>query len=139
MSYWLFKEEPSHYSWEMLDRDGRTMWDGVRNNLALKHLRGVKKGDLAIFYHTGGESAVVGLMRVISNPYSDPGEEEARYVVVDVEPYRKLPRPVSLVEMKTNAKFRGWELLRIPRLSVMPVPPAIWAEILRLSGMKGGQ
>lgn len=131
--HWLFKEEPSHYSFEEMLRDRRTVWDGVRNNLALKHLRQVKKGDEVIFYHTGEETSATGIMRATSDPYPDPKEKDQRLVVVDVEPVRKLKRPVSLSSIKSNPKFSGFELLRIPRLSVMEVPPGLWKEIMALA------
>lgn len=133
ISYWLFKEEPDHYSFDNLLRDGKTVWDGVRNNLALKHLRTVKKGDLAFFYHTGNETAVVGIVKVISDPYSDPEEKDPRLVVIDVAPVEKLNRPVELAKIKSNLKFKNFELVRIPRLSVMPVPKALWDEIIKMS------
>ncbi len=133
VSCWLFKEEPDHYSFDNLLRDGKTVWDSVRNNLALKHLRTVKKGDLAFFYHTGNETAVVGIVKVISDPYPDPEEKDPRLVVVDVAPVEKLNRPVELAEIKSNSKFKNFELVRIPRLSVMPVPKALWNEIIKMS------
>jgi len=128
---WLFKEESTHYSFDDLLRDKRTVWDGVRNNLALKNLRSVKKGDKALFFHTGKERAVVGIMKVVSDPRPDPKLRDERLVVVDVEPLAKLPRPVSLAEIKKNPKFKGWDLLRLPRLSVMPVSQEHWDEIER--------
>lgn len=134
MAYWLFKEEPDHYSLEDLFRDKRTVWDGVENNLALKHLRSVQKGDQVLYYHTGKEKAVVGVMEVVKGPYRDPTRDEDRLVVVDVKPLRRLERPVSLAEIKSNAKFADFALVRISRLSVMPVTGAQWAEIERLAG-----
>lgn len=133
VSCWLFKEEPDHYSFNNLLRDGKTVWDSVRNNLALKHLRTVKKGDLAFFYHTGNETAVVGIVKVISDPYPDREEKDPKLVVVDVAPVEKLNRPVALAEIKSNSKFKNFELVRIPRLSVMPVPKALWDEIIKMS------
>ena len=133
MAYWLFKEEPDHYSLADLFRDKRTVWDGVENNLSLKHLRSVQKGDRVLFYHTGGEKAVVGVMEVVKGPYRDPARDDERFVVVDVKPVRRLDRPVSLAEIKANPKFADFALVRISRLSVMPVTAAQWAEIERLS------
>jgi len=130
---WLFKEEPSHYSFDRLQEDGRTVWGGIRNNLALKHLRGVKKGDLALFYHTGEEKRIVGVMRTASDAYPDPDEDDDRLVVVDVEPVQKLRRPVTLAEMKADPRLKGFDLLRISRLSVMPVSEGYWDEIMRLA------
>ena len=133
MANWLFKEEPDHYSLDDLFRDKRTVWDGVENNLALKHLRAVQKGDRVFFYHTGKEKAVVGVMEVVKGPYPDPKGDDARLVVVDVKPLRRLDRPVSLAEIKSNPKFADFALVRISRLSVMPVTDAHWAEIERLA------
>jgi predicted RNA-binding protein with PUA-like domain len=133
MAYWLFKEEPDHYSLEDLFRDKRTTWAGVENNLALKHLRSVKKGDHVLYYHTGKEKSVVGVMEVVKGPYPDPARDDARFVVVDVKPLSRLDRPVSLAEIKSNPKFADFALVRISRLSVMPVTDAQYAEIERLS------
>jgi predicted RNA-binding protein with PUA-like domain len=133
MAYWLFKEEPDHYSLDDLFRDKRTVWAGVENNLALKHLRSVHKGDRVLYYHTGKEKAVVGVMEVVKDPYPDPEHDDDRFVVVDVKPVRRLDRPVSLAEIKSNAKFADFALVRISRLSVMPVTKEQWAEIERLS------
>jgi predicted RNA-binding protein with PUA-like domain len=133
MAYWLFKEEPEHYSLEDLFRDKRAVWAGVGNNLALKHLRSVKKGDQVFYYHTGKEKAVVGVMEVVKGPYPDPNRDEARFVVVDVKPLRRFDRPVSLAEIKSDPKFADFALVRMSRLSVMPVTGEQWAEIERLS------
>jgi predicted RNA-binding protein with PUA-like domain len=133
MAYWLFKEEPDHYSLEDLFRDKRTVWAGIENNLALKHLRSVKKGDQVLYYHTGKEKSVVGVMEVVKGPYPDPARDDARFVVVDVKPVRRLDRPVSLAEIKSNRNFADFALVRISRLSVMPVTDEQYAEIERLS------
>jgi predicted RNA-binding protein with PUA-like domain len=133
MAYWLFKEEPDHYSLDDLFRDKRTVWAGIENNLALKHLRSVKKGDRVLYYHTGKEKSVVGVMEVIKDPYRDPARDDDRFVVVDVKPIRRLERPVSLAEIKSNPKFADFALVRISRLSVMPVTDEQYAEIERLS------
>jgi len=133
MAYWLFKEEPDHYSLEDLFRDKGAVWAGVENNLALKHLRSVEKGDGVFYYHTGKEKAIVGVMEVAKGPYADPARDAARFVVVDVKPVRRLDRPVSLAEIKSNPKFADFALVRISRLSVMPVTAEQWAEIERLS------
>jgi len=133
VSCWLFKEEPEHYSFDNLVHDGRTVWSGVRNNLALKHMRAMKKDDLAFFYHTGKETAAVGIVKIVSNPYPDPEEKDPKLVVVDIAPVEKLNSPVTLAEIKSNSKFKNFELVRIPRLSVMPVPKALWDEIIKMS------
>jgi predicted RNA-binding protein with PUA-like domain len=131
MAYWLFKEEPDHYSFDQLFRDKRAVWSGVQNNLALKHLRSIKKGDRVLYYHTGKEKAVVGVMEVVKGSYPDPTEEDPRLVVVDVKPVRRFDRAVSLAEIK--AKLADFALVRISRLSVMPVTATQWNEIERLS------
>jgi predicted RNA-binding protein with PUA-like domain len=133
VSYWLFKEEPEHYSFDNLISDGKTVWSGVKNNLALKHMRTMKKGDLAFFYHTGKETAVVGIMKIVSDPYSDPAASDSKLVVVDVAPVEKLNKAVTLAEIKSNSKFKNFELVRISRLSVMPVPKTLWDEIIKMS------
>jgi predicted RNA-binding protein with PUA-like domain len=130
-SYWLFKQEPSTYSYAQLEKDGRTAWDGVANNLALKHLRSVKKGDRALFYHTGDEKQAVGVMDIVSDPYSDP--RDSKLVVVDVRPAFRLTRPVTLEQIKNDPAFAGWELVRISRLSVMPVPDRLWDRIIKMA------
>jgi len=134
MNYWLFKEEPTHYSYHRLVEDGGTVWDGVRNNLALIHLRRVRRGDKILFYHTGSETAVVGVMQATSDPYPDPKMKDPRLVVVDVKPEMQLPRPVTLKQIKSDPQLSGFDLVRLPRLSVMPVPPEIWSRILMLAG-----
>ena len=136
MNYWLAKQEPSGprgYNILQLQKDKKTMWDGVHNNLALKHIRNMKKGDLIFFYHTGDERQVVGIMSVISNPYPNPEEENKRFVVVDVKFKKLLKTPVTLDSIKKQKKFKDWELLRISRLSVMPVPKIIWDDIIKMS------
>jgi predicted RNA-binding protein with PUA-like domain len=130
---WLFKTEPSTYSYADLERERRAVWDGVKNALALRNLREVAKGDEVFVYHTGDEKAVVGIARVVRAAYPDPKQKDARLLVVDLEPAGALARPVTLAEMRPNAKLAGFELLRLPRLSVMPVPAGAWAEIVRLS------
>jgi predicted RNA-binding protein with PUA-like domain len=109
------------------------MWDGVHNNLALKHIRNMRKNDLVFFYHTGDERQIVGTMIITSNPYPNPEEDNERFVVVDVKFKKLLHNPVSLDEIKKQKKFQGWELLRISRLSVMPVPKPIWDFIINIS------
>ena len=136
MNYWLAKQEPSGprgYNVLQLQKDKKTMWDGVHNNLALKHIRNMKKNDLVFFYHTGDERQVVGIMSVISNPYPNPEEENKRFVVVDVKFKKLLKMPVTLDSIKKQKKFKDWELLRISRLSVMPVPKIIWDNIIKMS------
>jgi predicted RNA-binding protein with PUA-like domain len=133
MACWLLKTEPGEYAFSDLEDDAVTVWDGVTNALALKHMRAVRSGDEAIVYHTGEERAAVGLARIVSNP--DPGAGDPRIVVFDVTPLRRLPRTVTLAELKADPVFAASELVRIPRLSVMPVPPALWRRLMTLAGM----
>jgi predicted RNA-binding protein with PUA-like domain len=130
---WLFKTEPSAYSFARLEADRRTVWDGVKNALALRHLAAVATGDEVLVYHTGDEKAAVGIARVARGAYPDPKQKNAKLVVVDLEAERALQRPVTLAEMRGNAKLAGFDLLRLPRLSVMPVSAAQWTEILRMA------
>jgi predicted RNA-binding protein with PUA-like domain len=133
--FWLLKTEPSDYSIDDLERDAGTVWDGVSNNAALKHIREVAKGDRALVYHTGGERAAVGIARVTSDPYPDPRGDDPRLVVFDVEPERRLPEPVTLAAVKAEPAFEGFDLVRLPRLSVMPVPPEHWRRLLKMGGL----
>ncbi len=136
VNYWLAKQEPSGprgYNFEQLKKEKTTVWDGVHNNLALKHMREMKPSDLVLFYHTGDERQAVGIMQVISKPYPNPKEDNERFIVVDVKYKKELKRPVTLDEMKKENKFKDWELVRILRLSVMPVPKQIWDVILKIS------
>ena len=132
MQRWLFKTEPSSYSFADLERDKRTRWDGVANAVALKHLRGIVKGDAVLIYHTGDEKAVVGVAEAVSNAYPDPNAKDERVAVVDVAAKRPLPRPVTLAELKARADLASFPLVRLPRLSVMPVTAAEWKVIERL-------
>ena len=131
---WLFKSEPSGYSFQRLQQDKKTVWDGVKNNLALKHLCGVKKGDWILIYHTGDEKSAVGVAQALSAAYPDPGKENPKLVVVDVKPIEPLSRPVTLAEMKANPKLAKFDLLRLPRLSVMPVSEEQWRIIEEMAG-----
>lgn len=130
---WLFKSDPEHYSFADLRRERRTVWDGVSNNLALKYLRAAKPGDLVFIYHTGDEKQVVGLAEVMSEPYPDPQQKDPRLAVVDVEAREPLPRPVSLGEIKRQASLRSFDLVRLPRLSVMPVSETQWKALMKLA------
>jgi predicted RNA-binding protein with PUA-like domain len=133
-SRWLLKTEPGEYSFDDLVRDRTTVWDGVRNPLALRYLRAIRKRDELLIYHTGTVRAVMGVAQAATDPYLDPVQQDPKLVVVDVVPVRRLPRPVSLEAMKAERAFRGFELVRLPRLSVMPVPVAFWSLILRMAG-----
>src|SRR5688572_14992525 len=133
MARWLLKTEPTTYSWDQLVRDKKTTWDGVANATALQHIRAMKKGDAVLIYHTGGEKAAVGIAEVASAPYPDPNEGDEKLVVVDLKPKKKLANPVTLAQIKADPAFAGWDLLRIGRLSVVPVPDIMWARVEELS------
>jgi predicted RNA-binding protein with PUA-like domain len=130
---WLFKQEPGCYSYDDLERDGRTLWDGVTNALARKHLRSVKPGDRVLFYHTGKEKAVVGEMKVVAGPRTDPKSEDPHSVVVEVRAVRRWEKPVSLAQIKGDKSFAGWDLIRMPRLSVVPVSEKQWQRLEALA------
>lgn len=127
----LFKEEPGNYSYDMFAKDKRTTWEGVRNPVAQKHLREVKKGDRIFYYHTGNEKAVVGIAKAAKNAYPDP---KGAGHVVDIVPVKRLKRPVTLAEIKKERRFAALPLVRVPRLSVMPIPDDVWDAIVKMSG-----
>jgi predicted RNA-binding protein with PUA-like domain len=133
MAQWLVKEEPEHYSYEQLENDRQTVWAGVKNPLAQKHLRSIRKGDRIFYYHTGKEKAVVATARAAGDAYPDPQDKTGRLYVVDVVAGKKLPRPVTLAEIKADRAFATFPLVRISRLSVMPVTDAEWARIEKMS------
>jgi len=131
---WLFKEEPTHYSYDDLARDGKTSWTGVRNPLAQKHLRSVRKGDRIFFYHTGSEKAVVGVAKADGAAYPDPADKAGKLYAVDVVPVRKLGSPMTLAAIMADKAFASCALVRMSRLSVMPVSDAEWQRIEKMSG-----
>jgi predicted RNA-binding protein with PUA-like domain len=133
--HWILKTEPSTYGFPDLVRDRRTRWEGVSNAVALKHLRSMLEGDDALIYHTGNEKSLIGLARVASAPYPDPAQKDERLVVVDVEAGKALPRPVSLAEIKADPAFKDFGLVRLPRLSVVPVEPDQWKRLLAMAGL----
>ena len=126
---WLVKEEPKSYSFDQLVADGRTRWSGVRNPLAQKHLRSITGGDRILYYHTGTVRAVVGTARAAGAAFQDPADRTGRLHAVDIEPVAPLARPVPLDAIRKMKAFAGHPLLRIPRLSVMPISDAQWAAI----------
>src|ERR1039458_1667525 len=133
---WFLKSDPEHYSFLDLERDGKTVWDGISNNLALKHLRNVRRGDMVMVYHTGDERAAVGFAEAASDPYPDPQQKDARLVVIDLLAKGKLARPVTLDEIKKSSALKNFDLVRLPRLSVMPVTDDQWTTILSMAGKK---
>ena len=134
MAYWLLKSEPTVYSYQHLDRDKKTVWDGVTNSLALKYIRQVQKGDLALIYHTGDEKAAVGIAEVISAAYPDPKQNDPKLAVFDIKPKKRLARPVTLAEIKANEKLKDFDLVRLARLSVMPVKETYWNLLMKMAG-----
>src|SRR5262245_45692086 len=126
---WLFKEEPSNYSFDELVKDKKTVWSGVKNPVAQKHLHAVKRGDNIFYYHTGNEKSVIGVAKALTDAYADPNDKSGKAAVVDVGPVRKLARPVTLAEIKADAAFKTFALVRISRLSVMPVTDDEWKRI----------
>jgi len=135
-NYWILKTEPSAYSFDRLERERTAVWDGVKNPLALKHLRAMQPGDEVMIYHTGEEKAVVGTAAVAGAAYPDPGAKDPALVVVDLKAGKRLPRPVSLSEVKADPVFRDLALVRMPRLSVVPATAAHWSRLLALSAKR---
>src|SRR5512147_26104 len=131
-SYWLLKTEPTTYSFDRLVQEGQAVWDGVRNNLALKYLREMKAGDHLLIYHSGADKAVVGQAKVVKAAYPDPSADDPKIVVVDLVPAGKLPKPVPLAAIKAESSLADLPLVRMPRLSVMPVPVDAWKKILAM-------
>ena len=126
MAYWLLKTDPDTYSYADLERDKKTAWDGVANNLALIHMREIRKGDLALIYHSGDEKCIVGIAEIASDPYADPKEGNPKLVVVDVKSKQRLTRTIPLSEIKANKDFQDFLLVKMGRLSVMPVTDRQW-------------
>jgi predicted RNA-binding protein with PUA-like domain len=134
MGYLLFKSDPEAYGFDDLERDKKTTWDGVRNPLALKHLRAAKKGDSVFIYHSGEQKAIVGLAEITKEAYPDPKQKDPRLFVVDIKYVKRLKRPVTLSEIKQRKEFADFLLVRMSRLSVMPVTDAQWKSLLKMAG-----
>lgn len=135
MNRWLLKTEPADYSYEDLERERRDVWDGVKNNQALQFLRQMQPGDLALIYHTGKEKRIFGVAEVVSEPYADPQLDDAKRAVVDLKAKQRLPKSVSLADIKADPQFAEFLLVRNSRLSVMPVPTELWHRIARMGGV----
>jgi predicted RNA-binding protein with PUA-like domain len=131
---WLFKEEPSSYSFDALVKESRTVWSGVKNPLAQKHLHSIRRGDRIFYYHTGNEKAVVGVARALGDAYPDPADKTGKHAVVEIAPVYKLPHAVPLADIKADPAFRTFPLVRIARLSVMPVTDVEWTRIEAMAG-----
>ena len=136
MAYWLVKSEPSTYSWDQFQKDGKTFWDGVRNYAARNNLRAMKKGDEVLFYHSNEGLEVVGIAKVIKEHYQDPTTDEEAWVVVDLKPAKKLKQPVPLDEMKKDTRLANMDLIRLGRLSVQSVKESEWKVIMEMAGEK---
>jgi predicted RNA-binding protein with PUA-like domain len=132
MNYWLAKSEPDTFSWDTLEKEKTSMWDGVRNFQARNNLRKMQKGDTVLFYHSGKNPEIVGIAEVTREYYPDPTATEGDWSVVDVRPLRKLKRPVTLHEIKQQAGLQNMYLVRSPRLSVQPVTPDEYLQIMEL-------
>ncbi len=135
MNRWLLKTEPEEYSYDDLVRDGVGVWDGVSNNWALQHIRAMRPGDEAFIYHTGKRRAIAGIARVVSAPYPDPGLDDPRRAVVDVQAVQPLPEPVGLKRIKADPRFAELLLVKSSRLSVMPVAAQHWRALCKLGGL----
>lgn len=134
MNYWLIKSDPETYSFELMKKEKRTFWNGVRNYAARNHMKAMKKGDLLFFYESmNGQPSIVGVTRVAKEHYQDPTTEEAAWVCVDVEYVEHLSQPVTLAEIKKNNKLAQMALVRISRLSVQPVTKTEWDEVIKMS------
>ncbi|HVN36822.1 MAG TPA: EVE domain-containing protein [Myxococcota bacterium] len=134
--HWLVKSEPGSYSWDDLVRDGRTVWDGVRNPEARSHLAGMARGDLALFYHSGDEKAVVGVAKVVRESFPDPKADDPKWLAVELALVKPLARPVSLAEIKQQRALAAIPLVKRARLSVMPLDAKAFAAILALGGTR---
>jgi predicted RNA-binding protein with PUA-like domain len=137
MAQWLVKEEPEHYAYDQLEQERKTVWAGVKNPLAQKHLRSIRRGDRIFYYHTGKEKAVVAIATAVSDAYPDPKDKSGKLFVVDVAPEKRLGRAVTLAEIKAHPAFSSFALVRMSRLSVMPVTDAEWSRIESMSRREG--
>ena len=135
MAYWILKTDADTYPYDQLERERRAVWDGVSNALALKHIRSMAAGDSALIYHSNVGKEVVGLARIATAPYPDPKRNDPKLLVVDVEAERRLPRPVSLATVKADPRFADLGLVRMSRLSVIPVPAQQWQRLLEMGGL----
>ncbi|MDP1727859.1 MAG: EVE domain-containing protein [Bacteroidota bacterium] len=136
MNYWLVKSEPSTYSWEQFEKDGKTVWDGVRNYAARNNLRAMKKGDLVLWYHSNEGKEIVGIAKVSKESYPDPTTEDSAWLVVELKPFKKLKKPVTLEQIKSDKRLQNIALVKIGRLSVSPLKPDEFDIILELSATK---
>jgi len=136
MAYWLVKSEPGKYSWEQFEKDKQTFWDGVRNYAARNHLKSMKKGDEVLFYHSNEGLEIVGIAKVAKEAYKDPTTDDEAWVVVDLKPYKRIKKPVSLEKIKADKRLSNMALVRLGRLSVQPVTEKEWNIVMEMGGMK---
>lgn len=136
MHYWLIKSEPVKYSWEQFEKDGQTIWDGVRNYAARNNLRSMKKGDLAFWYHSNEGMEIVGIAKVVKESYQDPTTDDPAWLVVDFKPYKKLKKPVRLAQIKADKRLANMDLVRLGRLSVGSVKDEEWKIVLEMAETK---
>jgi predicted RNA-binding protein with PUA-like domain len=134
MAYWLVKSEPFKYSWEQLVKDKQTFWDGVRNYAARNNLKAMKKGDEVLFYHSNEGLEIVGIAKVAKEHYPDPTADDDAWVVVDLKPYKKLKKPVGLVQIKSDKRLAEMALVKLGRLSVQPVTEKEWKIVMEMAG-----
>lgn len=137
MNYWLIKSEPFKYSWEKFVKDGRTFWDGVRNYGARNNLKAMRKGDHVFFYHSNEGLAIVGIAEVVHEAYQDPTTKDPNWVVVDLQPVKPMPRPVTLAEIKAEPSLKDMDLVRLSRQSVGAVRPEEFKKIMKMAGERG--
>jgi predicted RNA-binding protein with PUA-like domain len=135
MAYWLVKSEPAKYSWEQFEKDKQTFWDGVRNYAARNHLKSMKKGDQVLYYHSNEGLEIVGIAKVAKEAYQDPTTDDEAWVVVDLKPYKRLKKPVSLEQIKADKRLSNMALVRLGRLSVQPVTENEWNIVMEMGGM----
>ena len=138
MAYWILKTDADTYPFDQLERERRAVWDGVTNALALKHIRSMAPGDGALIYHSNVGKELVGLGRIVSAPYPDPKRKDPKLVVVDIEAERPLPNRVPLAAIKADPAFADLGLVRMSRLSVIPVPAEQWKKLLQMGGLGSG-
>lgn len=136
MSYWLVKSEPFKYSWDQFVKEGKTLWDGVRNYAARNNLRAMKKGDLVLFYHSNEGLAIVGIAEVVNEAYQDPTTADVNWVAVDLKPVKAIPKPVTLAQIKAEPTLRDMDLVRLSRLSVGTVKQREYKKLLSMGGLK---
>lgn len=136
MNYWLIKSEPDVYSWDQFVSEGQTMWNGVRNYAARNNLRSMKKGDLALWYHSNKGMEIIAIAKVVKEAYQDPTSEDPAWLVVDFKPHKKLKKPVALAQIKADNRLADMDLVRLGRLSVQAVKEEEWKIVMEMAETK---